>query len=349
MKDQRTSGANAFFMGLVTRVMLLLLATAISSLLDSARAADHGHDNACAETSTLAQTACYKAAAEAYNLALGTCENRPEGEQSTCEREATHEQAHARGECDDQYQARQDVCEELGGGPYNPPIVPGNFVDPGNSPQHPYFPLHPRTYTYKSFLNGTGKAIEQDVVQVTNKTQDILGISCRVVRDIVTDVETNLVTEDTTDWYALDKQGTVWYCGEIAQQYEDGILVSIDGSWRADKEGAKPGQIMLANPQAGDVYRQEFALSEAEDVARVIGKVQLSILQQTYPVLNKLPDSLQKTDLELLHTQDFSALEPGSVLENQYEDKYYAPGVGLILTIANDGTQTQEVLVEIGP
>jgi hypothetical protein len=67
MQDQRNSGENAFFMGLVTRVMLLLLVPAISSLHDSARAA--GHDNACAETSTLTQTACYKAAAETYNLA----------------------------------------------------------------------------------------------------------------------------------------------------------------------------------------------------------------------------------------------------------------------------------------
>jgi hypothetical protein len=66
MKDQRNSGENALFMGLVTRVMLFL-ATTISSLHDSARAA--GHDNACAETSTLTQTACYKAAAETYNLA----------------------------------------------------------------------------------------------------------------------------------------------------------------------------------------------------------------------------------------------------------------------------------------
>ena len=42
--------------------------------------------------------------------------------------------------------------------------------------RNPYFPLHARTYTYKSFINGTGKAIERDVVQVTNTTQDILGI-----------------------------------------------------------------------------------------------------------------------------------------------------------------------------
>jgi hypothetical protein len=46
-----------------------------------------------------------------------------------------------------------------------------------------------------------------------------------------------------------------------------------------------------------------------------------------------------------LHTQDFSALEPGSILEGQFEDKYYAPGVGLVLVVAPDGTK--EVLVSI--
>jgi hypothetical protein len=108
---------------------------------------------------------------------------------------------------------------------------------------------------------------------------------------------------------------------------------------------------MLAEPKKGDVYRQEFALSEAEDLARVIGTVTLGDLTKKYSVLEKLPDCEELHDPKtvLLHTQDFSALEPGSVLENQYEDKYYAPDVGLILTIANDGTQTQEVLLEIKP
>ena len=35
-----------------------------------------------------------------------------------------------------------------------------------------------------------------------------------------------------------------------------------------------------------------------------------------------------------LHTQDFSALEPGVV-----EDKYYALCVGLVLVVAEDGTK----------
>ena len=65
------------------------------------------------------------------------------------------------------------------------------------------------------------------------------------------------MTEDTTDWYAQQDNGDVWYFGEIAQQFEDGILVGIEGSWTAGMDGAKPGLVMLANPKVGDVYRQE--------------------------------------------------------------------------------------------
>lgn len=349
MKYQCNSGGNEFFMGLLKRVMLVFLATAISSLNFSARAA--GIVGACSETSTLAKKACYNAANEVNNLALGKCKNLPKDskQQKDCEAAALTELTDSQAECVDQYQARQDVCAELGGGPYNPKIVPGNFVDPGKGTQNPYFSLIPETYTYLTFISGTGAATERDVVKVTDKTQVIRGIKCRVVRDIVTALPSNKVTEDTTDWFALDNETNVWYFGEIAQQFEDGILGSIDGSWRADKEGAKPGKVMLANPQKGNVYRQEFALGEAEDMGRVIGKVKLSVLKQTYNVLDKLPDSIKNADPELLHTQDFSALEPASVLEGQYEDKYYAPSVGVILTIANDGTGNQEVLIKIGP
>ena len=43
-----------------------------------------------------------------------------------------------------------------------------------------------------------------------------------------------------------------------------------------------------------------------------------------------------------VHTQDTSALEPCVI-----EDKYYAPGVGLVLTVDPDGTR--EELVSIKP
>ena len=41
---------------------------------------------------------------------------------------------------------------------------------------------------------------------------------------------------------------------------------------RPGKDYAKPGYLMLKNPQEGDLYRQEFALGDAEDVAEVISR-----------------------------------------------------------------------------
>ena len=96
---------------------------------------------------------------------------------------------------------------------------------------------------------------------------------------------------------------------------------------------------MLANPKIGDVYRQEFALGDAEDMARV---VETGLSKIPLPSGVNLPNGVHGP---YLHTQDFSALDPGSVLEGQYEDKYYAPDVGLVLTVAPDGTK--EVLVSI--
>ena len=70
----------------------------------------------------------------------------------------------------------------------------------------------------------------------------------------------------------------VWYCGEIARNYEtfegddpeDPELVDIDGSWKAGRDGAKPGILIQADPQPPNAYRQEVLLGEAEDVAQVL-------------------------------------------------------------------------------
>jgi len=64
--------------------------------------------------------------------------------------------------------------------------------------------------------------------------------------------------------------GTVWYFGEIAHQFEGGSLVGLEGSFEVGRDGAKPGIIMKAAPTVGDVYRQGFLLGDAEDGATVI-------------------------------------------------------------------------------
>ena len=82
-----------------------------------------------------------------------------------------------------------------------------------------------------------------------NGTRKILGVTCRAVQDTVYEGDTQTKKiEDTTDWYAQETNGNVWYFREIAKNFnEEGLLDNLDGSWTAGAEGAKPGIIMLAS------------------------------------------------------------------------------------------------------
>jgi hypothetical protein len=128
------------------------------------------------------------------------------------------------------------------------------------------------------------------------------------------------LVEETFDWYAQDRWGNVWYFGEYATDYEDGVPVSHAGSWQAGVDGALPGIIMLANHRVGDTYRQEFYAGVAEDMGRV-----LSLSGSVCVPYGCFDD--------LLITKDWTPLEPGHI-----EHKYYAPGLGLILEVGGNGS-----------
>lgn len=344
LKDLNNFGKKGCFVSGIKIAMIVFLVTAIDLVNFSARAVNA--EDACSQTSKYARTACYNSAKEVYNLALGKCKNVAEGKQGGCEADAWEELESSNEECNEQFTARQEVCVEVGPGAYLPSgIVPFTFVSVPNG--NAYFPLIPgTTFTYKS-LDSDNEITETGVVRVKSKTRRILGVTCRVVQDTVYEGDSQeKKIEDTTDWYAEDSLNNVWYFGEIAQNFnEEGIVENVDGSWTAGVEGAKPGIIMYANPgkHIGETYRQEFALGEAEDNAKVIELVQFSALKQKYPILGMLPNNLGIIgSTKILHTQDFTALEPGNI-----EDKYYAPGVGVILVAAPDGAK--EVLVKKTP
>ena len=187
---------------------------------------------------------------------------------------------------------------------YDPAIDPADFVA---TIDNPLMPLAPGT----RLVYGGEENVE---VTVTSDTRVVLGVTCVVVRDTVT-VGGQLV-EDTYDWYAQDTEGNVWYFGEDTKEYENGEVVSTEGSWEAGVDGARPGIVMHATqPQAGTPYRQEYYPCEAEDMAEVVS------VSQSVTVPAGSYDSC-------LQTREFTPLEPDV---NEY--KYYAPGVGLVLEV----------------
>jgi hypothetical protein len=189
---------------------------------------------------------------------------------------------------------------------------------------NPWFPLEPGTrWTYREITEDGDEA--SVVVTATPVTREVAnGVTARVVRDTVTlDGE---IIEDTFDWYAQDTEGTVWYVGEDTAEFENGAVSTREGSFEAGVDGAQPGVIMPASPEVGMTYRQEYYDGEAEDRGEVLAlDARARVPAGAYDVL--------------LQTADTTPLEP-DVLEH----KYYANGVGLVLTIDKESGGREELL-----
>jgi hypothetical protein len=321
----KSSGSRGGRIGLwVCMIMVLLVTFTGTGFSEDNNFEFASRHQFCTKTSHAALRACRNEVRDDFWIGVGICNNLSDpGERIECLVDAGEARQEQMGECSDQLEARLDVCEEIGEAPYDPEAIPANFVNPleiGSSvAPNPYLPLIPGTVW---IYEGGGETI---TVTVTEEIKEILGVPCIVVRDVVE--EDDEIIEDTDDWYAQDTQGNVWYFGEIAQNFEDGELVDVEGSWKAGRDGDKQGVLMKLNPEIGDVYRQEFSLGNAEDMGRVVAMdEQVTVPAGTY---------------QTLVTEDYTPIEP-DVLEN----KHYAPGVGLVLEVDVE-TGDRVELVEI--
>jgi len=307
----------------------------------------------CSNTSVAARTACGHESKDDYTAAWAVCLNTSDDEErSDCFDEIREARKEARDECSIQYEAREEVCALIGQERYDPQYSPDDFVDPesigfddGDVAPNPYFPL----------VGGMRWVYEADgeliIVEVLEETMEVNGVDCVVVRDVVYETETEeedeegmanaietdddfpgVPVEDTLDWFAQDEEGNVWYFGEISLNYEDGVITDIDGSWKAGEEGARPGILMPASPMVGDVYRQEWLLGDAEDVAEVLALT-------AEPELSE--DNASDCDPGCLQTLEWTPLE-----EDSYEFKYYRAGVGMVQEADPEDPESTVELVE---
>lgn len=200
---------------------------------------------------------------------------------------------------------------------------PSQFV---SQIDNPYLPLEPgTTFHYAGTEDGESQT---NIVEVTNEAKVIMGVTNIVVRDTVRDADGELI-EQTLDWYAQDTAGNVWYFGEDSKDYENGKVVSTEGSWEAGVNGARPGIIMKAHPAVGDAYSQECAPGVAEDSAEVLR------LSQTL--------SIPFGDFEdVIVTKEWTPLDPGVE-----EEKYYAPCLGMVKAAATKGGDMQSLLTGV--
>ncbi|MFL6596366.1 MAG: hypothetical protein ACJ8KF_00165 [Chthoniobacterales bacterium] len=263
--------------------------------------------NICLQTARDALASCRSAARSDYQVALGKCINISDSTaRRSCEEQAAADLADALDTCQGGFEVRQASCQKLGPGRYDPVIDPKNFT---TTIDNPYFPLVPgTTFTY---LTPNGRI--KDVFAVTHHTRVINGVTCVQVHDSV--YTNDELTENTLDFFAQDREGNVWYFGENTAELENGLLATIEGSFLSGLNNDKAGIIMKPHPAPGDFYRQEFSLGNAEDYAET-----LNLNSRVVVPYGRFNDCLK--------SQETTPLEPDAL-----EDKYYAPGVGNVLTV----------------
>ena len=329
-----------------------------------------GKRRVCSTTARLALQACRAEARDDLLIASAICLNLSDrDERRDCKKEAQTENSEFRELCKEQFDARLEVCDLVGEGAYDPDFDPDAFDLGGNT----WFPLAVgNRWKYESeFTDEEGEAITETITVtvledadepgefVTKQigvTEDSDGVTCLVVNDLVE--ENGEVIEDTDDWYAREiETGDVWYCGELARDFETfeedsppiPELVSIDGSFKPFRDGDQPGILVpdvlpFDSLSVGRVYRQEVSLGNAEDVAQVLsvdyvfGGESEDPESLDYLVPEGLAEAFCSAAAPCLVTRDFTPLEPGVE-----ERKYRAQGIGVFLEV----NLTDEVIVEL--
>lgn len=288
----------------------------------------------CTRTAELLFVACGHQILDDFYVESAKCVNESDrADRSQCVTEAMESRAEGKALCREQRAWRRDACAVLGEARYDPSFDPADFDDPRHPTNpNPWFPLAVGDrWQYHS-------ADEVDTVEVVDETKLIAGVTCLVARDVV--VTDGDVTETTDDWFAMQRDGNVWYCGEETAEYEsfDGDvprkpeIVTIDGSFKAGRDRDKAGIIFPASPKVGQAYLEEFSLANAEDMTEVLST---SYSYGSDPDLDQLvPQALANllcSGGDCVVTRNLSLLEPGVAAR-----KYYARGIGVFLEVDPD-------------
>jgi hypothetical protein len=174
---------------------------------------------------------------------------------------------------------------------------------------NPWLPFRPGTaFVYRGVKDGKAS---RDVVTVSHRTRTIDGVRCLAVDDRL--YLRGALEERTTDWYAQDARGNVWYFGEdTAELDEAGRVTSREGSWQAGVHGARAGIVMPARPRVGQSFRQEYYKGHAEDHFRVLSLSASAHVPYT-------------SSRRALLTKEWTPLEAGVI-----DHKLYVRGIGMV-------------------
>ena len=172
-----------------------------------------------------------------------------------------------------------------------------------------YFILEPGDQAV--FEGRDGRDAVKLVITVTKDTRRIGSVETRVVEERET--HNGQLVEVSRNFFALCGPTTdVFYFGEDVDIYKNGKLDNHEGSWLAERAGAKAGLFMPTRPLLGARFYQEIAPGVAMDRVEVLSDREVL----------KTP---AREFRDAVKTEETTPLEPGVK-----DYKVYARGVGMI-------------------
>lgn len=199
---------------------------------------------------------------------------------------------------------------------------PKHFVA-GGSDVNTWVPMASGVQTVnRGFVTVGGRRIPHiKVTTVTDVTKKIDGVRTIVVLD--QDFDDGQLSEQAIDYLAEDVGGNVWYLGSYTEAYEGGQFLNAQDAWLAGVNGAEVGLWFPGDPKAGSPSFYQVQIPGGEQSTAQVVKIG------------------GKTCVPFDCFDDVVVVEEGGA-----EHKYWAPGVGGILTepLSGSAQETEELI-----
>ena len=208
-----------------------------------------------------------------------------------------------------------------------PEKIPREF-DPKNFDEHgsdfnQWVPMTPGIQIIrKGLVTIGGRRIPHiTVTTITDVTKKIDGVRSVLVLD--QDIDAGQVSEQAVDYLAEDVGANVWYLGSYTEAYSSGQFLNAQDAWLAGVAGASVGLWFPGNPEPGSAPFYQVQVPGGETSSAQVVKAG------------------QKTCVPFDCFKDVIV-----VLEGGSENKYWAPGVGQILTepLSGEAQETEELI-----
>lgn len=202
-------------------------------------------------------------------------------------------------------------------------VDPADFVDPTRD-TNPFHPLKPGLQWVRGGTTevGSRKVPFTVVTTMTDVIREIDGVPTIAMLDESTDA--GEVAEVGMDYLALDRDGNVWIFGGYTEAYEGGQFTDVESAWLGRSNDTLVG---ILSPAKVKIDTPQWCISAADGEKPSVGR----------------PVKVDARACVAFGCYDgVRVVQEGEIDAPDNENKYYAPGVGVIDNVPLDASLHQD-------